>query len=111
MKWFNINDRLPIKEGNYKVKDKYGNEGFAVAAFIPFTFERYGTGRFDFKVVPCEPYFDGWLIECEGIDSTVKEVEYWAEIGNNVQQHIDESNQKHSGMFQKLAENSVGEEE
>lgn len=72
----------PLSQYLVAVKDEFGNEGLAEAAYYPFTVE-YRPGRWKSIIHPCEPYHDGgWMILADkGIESDiVGDIIYWRGI-------------------------------
>lgn len=57
-----------------EVMDNYGNMGFAEPTILPFKVEKN-------NIVHCEPYWDGWLIHGQGLESPIKgRIIKWREI-------------------------------
>ena len=71
MEWISLKDQLPPDEGRVKIKDEHGNEAFAIPAYCSFRLEDEPVIRWGQRVVDCEPYFDGWLIEAESLTTKI----------------------------------------
>lgn len=67
--WIDVNVALPEDRQLVKIKDVDGYEEYAYAAYFPFRVKNK-------KIIPCEPYFDGWMIWAGG-----KGFNPWVEMG------------------------------
>lgn len=55
------------------VKDEYGNIDKAIPCYYPFKVGERTGGKYSAKIIPCEPYFDGWMIDCSlGLTTKIK---------------------------------------
>lgn len=81
MEWIDINTP-PLSQYLVEVKDEFNNMGLAEPTYYPFTVE-YRPGKWNSKVIPCEPYHDGgWMVLADnGFDSAIKgDITHWREI-------------------------------
>jgi len=82
--WIDIKNEIPTHENMVELMDLAGNTGMGYAAYFPFTtYQKNGLkGRNNTVIVPCDPYFDGWVILCDnGLTTNIKEdIVFWREI-------------------------------
>jgi len=70
--WKRVKDELPPDNSeSVEVMDKDSNKAFAIACWHNF---KIVNG----KVEKTEPQFDGWMIQCNGLDvPQIGDVKYW----------------------------------
>lgn len=60
---------VPPPDEELLVRDCDGREAVAQPCWYPFTIKKRSSRKYDFEVVPCEPYMEGWMVRCNGLDA------------------------------------------